>query len=389
MKKTVAAKSLEMDAALLLLFEQIRGCSGSSSRKDGSSMKKHGFRKLAALALAALMILSLASALAEYVYTAPEYVWSFIKKIPMKAKYTEAVENTGTVETLRYTTHSYALEAVAAGNPESAHDDNPNLVPIDKEALCGDQTEFILEKELLVYLPYGYDPAQKYDVVYVLHGTDENQTYWIGDCATGSGTRKVIDRMIDKGECAPFIMVTPTYYSIPEDKADLFTDLNDGDMLANVWPMYFWMEMRNEIMPLIESTYSVYTDEPDARDHRAFAGLSRGSMATINSIMLHCLDRFAYFGNFSGLWCDFDGFKATLESDEYKDLDIKFWYNGNGTDDFALANHEEFRDRCLTEMADRFVDGENYVWLCFKGGTHSYNCWLPDLYNALLVFFTK
>ena len=78
-----------------------------------------------------------------------------------------------------------------------------------------------------------------------------------------------------------------------------------------------------------------------------------------------------------------------MESDEYKDLDIKFWFNGNGTADFALAHHEVFRDRCLNEMPDRFQDGVNYVWHCFKGGTHSYNCWLPELYNALLVFFTK
>jgi enterochelin esterase-like enzyme len=160
-------------------------------------------------------------------------------------------------------------------------------------------------------------------------------------------------------------------------------------MLANVWPMYFWMEMRNEIMPLIESTYSVYSDEPDARDHRAFAGLSRGSMTAINSIMMHCLDQFAYIGNFSGVWCDFDQFKATLESDAYKDLDVKFWYNGNGTADFSLAHHEAFRDRCLAEMPDRFQDGVNYAWINFKGGAHAYNCWLPDLYNSLLVFFTK
>jgi enterochelin esterase-like enzyme len=40
-------------------------------------------------------------------------------------------------------------------------------------------------------------------------------------------------------------------------------------------------------------------------------------------------------------------------------------------------------------MPDRFVDGENFAWISFKGGAHAYNCWLPDLYNSLLVFFTK
>ena len=346
-------------------------------------------RKMMSLLLAAALLLGAIPALAEGGYTAPQYEWSFIKKIPMKQKYTEEVEHHGTVEKLTYTTHSYALEAVASGSYLKAADDNDTTPDVDREALCGDQTEFTMEKELYVYLPYGYDPAEKYDVVYALHGTDAMTDYWIGDNTMGLTTRKVLDRMIEVGECKPVIVVTPTYYSIPADKAEFFPDFWEGDALANVWPMYFWMEMRNEIIPLIDSTYSTYGSDADARDHRAFAGLSRGSMTTVNSIMMHCLDQFAYFGAFSGIWCDFDAFKAALESDEYKDLDIKFWYNGNGSADFSLANHEAFRDRCLTEMADRFVDGENYAWINFKGGAHAYNCWLPDLYNALLVFFTK
>lgn len=350
---------------------------------------RYPMKKIVSLMLALVMILTLAAtAAAESSFTPANYEWSFVKKIPMKPKFTEEVENKGTVEHLTYATHSYAMEAVAAGDVLKAADDNDTTDAIDAAALCGDQTEFVIEKELYVYLPYGYDPSVKYDVVYLLHGTEESAEYWIGETSMGLTTRKLLDRMIDKGECAPFILVTPTYYSIPEDKTDFFTDFY-AEPLANVWPMYFWMEMENEIMPLIESTYSVYTNEENARDHRAFAGTSRGSMTTVNSVMMHCLESFSYFGTFSGIWCDFDAFKATLESEEYKDLDIKFWYSGNGTADFSLANHEAFRDQALTEMADRFVDGENFAWVSFKGGAHAYNCWLPDLYNSMLVFFTK
>ncbi len=351
-------------------------------------MRKMTMRLFSCL-LAAIMTLASVSALAESGYIGPDYEeWTFIREIPMKSKYTEQVDHHGTVETLRYTTHSYAMEAVAAGTAEAAPDDNPDLVPIDRELLCGDQTEFIVEKELLVYLPYDYDPDEQYDVVYALHGTGEDQTYWIGDSATGEATLKVLDRMIDRYDCDPFILVSPTYYSIPEDKEELFEDLDRGDMLANVWPMYFWMEMRNEIIPLIDSTYSTYGNEEDARDHRGFVGLSRGSMTTLSSIICHCLDQFSYFGNLSGVWSDFDAFKAIMESDEYKDLDFKFWYNGNGSSDFTVDQHEAFRDFCLNEMPDRFRDGENYAWICFPGGMHAFNCWLPHLYNCMLVFFT-
>lgn len=346
-------------------------------------------RLLASVMVTVLLLFDFSSCGASS-YVGPDYEeWAFIRTIPMKEKYTADVAHHGTVEVLCYTTHSYAMEAVAAGNVLFAADDNPDLLPIDRAKLCGDQTEFIVEKELLVYLPYGYDPNEQYNVVYALHGTGEDETYWIGDCSTGLGTRKVLDRMIDRYECDPFILVSPTYYSIPEDKAELFTDLDAGDMLANVWPMYFWLEMRNDIIPLIDSTYSTYGAEADARDHRGFVGLSRGSMTTLNSIMMHCLDQFAYFGNYSGLWCDFDAFKARMESDEYKDLDVKFWYNGNGSADFALDRHEQFRDQLLNGMPDRFRDDDNYAWISFPGGRHAFNCWLPHLYNTMLVFFTK
>ena len=342
-------------------------------------------RLIALLTIPSLLLLSCLT----FAESQTAYPWSFITKIPMKKQYTQETEHKGTVTTLRYTVHAYALEAAAAGVPETAFDEYLSAPAIDREALCGDETEFTVEKELYVYLPYGYDPAQKYDVVYILHGTGGDETYWLGDTDMGRKAVPMLDRMIETGACKPVIVVAPTYYSIPENKASLFEDIMEGDPLANVWPMYFWMEMRNDIIPLIDETYSTYGDEPDARDHRAFAGLSRGSMTTVNSIMMHCLDQFAYFGNYSGMWCDFDAFRAALESEEYRDLDVKFWYNGNGENDFALPNHRQFLDSCLAEMSDRFADGDNVAWISFKNGAHALTCWLPDFYNSLLVFFTK
>ena len=86
---------------------------------------KMKLRKTIALILTALLVFPLAAAAAESAYTAPEYPWNFVKKLPKKAaKYLEEVEHHGTVERLTYTTHSYALEAVTAGSVEKAADDN-------------------------------------------------------------------------------------------------------------------------------------------------------------------------------------------------------------------------------------------------------------------------
>lgn len=53
-----------------------------------------------ALLLIAALLLGVVPAFAFAEYTAPEYAWSFIKKVPMKPKYTEDVEHHGTVEIL-------------------------------------------------------------------------------------------------------------------------------------------------------------------------------------------------------------------------------------------------------------------------------------------------
>ena len=106
-------------------------------------------KKILAVALLAAMILSLcASAMADVYSDA-----GFIKKIPMKAKYTSGVENKGTVEKITYTCHSYALEALNEGK------------------------EVIVEKELYVYLPYGYSEETSYNVIYLMHGGGEDEKY--------------------------------------------------------------------------------------------------------------------------------------------------------------------------------------------------------------------
>ena len=341
-------------------------------------------RILAIVLMLALILGTSVSAMAD-LYSDTDFILKVPKKNP---GYLKDCEHHGTVEKLSYSTHAYAIEAVAAGTAEYAPDENP-VVPMDKEALCGNDTEFTLEKDLYVYLPYDYDPAGKYDVFYLLHGTGEHEDLWLGESTVGVTTRNMLDWMIDEGMCKPMIVVTPTYYSIPETKQELFTDLSAGDMMADIWPMYFWMELRNEIIPLIDSTYATYGGEIDARDHRAFMGISRGSMTTANSVFMHCLDEFSYICNFSGIWCDFDAFKARLEADEYKELDIKLWYNSNGQQDFSLEHHQAFCNHCLEEMPERFRDGVNYAFVTLKGAGHTYTGWFPQIYNLLQLLFTR
>ena len=331
-------------------------------------------KKLIALILALVLCLSVVSALADVYSDA-----GFIKKIPMKPKYTEARENKGTVEKITYTCHSYAEEA-----------ENPG-------------TEKMVEKDLYVYLPYGYSPDQEYNVLYLMHGAGEDERYWLSEERMGKGTCAVLDYMVDKGEMEPTIVVgstvnlgrdpgteaTAQQYS--DGNAEQYTEVPENPTRATNLSVYP-TELRNDIIPLVESRYATFAkgDTSDenlkaTRDHRAFAGFSMGSITTEN-VMKDCLDIIAYFGNYSA-GSDNEEFFAAMASEEFRDLPILFWYHGEGSDDFALDGHKQFCAAILERMSDRVTDGVNYAYIEFKGGTHSYNCWLPHMYNCLKVFF--
>lgn len=291
---------------------------------------------------------------------AKSYEQDYLVKIPIDASVYAECSNKGTVETLCYTTPAYAVNEIY-------------------------QVEETVEKELLVYLPYGYDAEKQYNVLYLMHGGGENHTYWIGENPKGNSTRNMLDNMMENGLAEQTIVVTPTYVTLPEGYEE--------GAIAEQLTKHFWQELRNEIIPLVESTYSTYATGDISeenliatRDHRAFAGFSMGSLTTFQSAMMHCTDLMSYFGCYSGAKTDAVEFEVAM-AETFKDYEIKYWYNGNGTKDIAHDEHKELFDTVISEIPDKFVDGKNCCWIDFPGGSHAFNCWLPDLYNSLLVFF--
>lgn len=342
-------------------------------------------KKIISLMLVSLLVLSLFTSAMADIYEDN----SFIKKIPMKPKYSESCDENGTVEKLTYTCHSYALEAIATGEWEFCLDnDGSHNAPAAPTGLLPEAgTDIMVEKELYVYLPYGYTPDKEYNVIYVMHGGGENAGYWLTEEGMGKATLAVLDNMFKRGECEDTIVVTPTFYSYTGNGEDYV-------FASSAWPCYFWMELKNDIIPLVETTYSTYAKGDVSeenliatRDHRAYAGLSMGSATSLNSVMMHCLDVISWVGSFSGALCDLDTFKAAVDAEaEYP---VNFWYNGSGNADMAHDEHAAFFHNVLEQMPERFVDGENACWVEFKGGTHAFNCWLPHLYNCLTIFFKK
>lgn len=305
----------------------------------------------------------------------------------------------------------FVKKSTGIDNLKAECDQKGTVVSLDYETpLYATDPETIVTKTLYIYLPYGYDEAQPYNILYLLHGGGESAEYWIAGERWGPTTRNVLDNMIKNGVCEPFIVVTPTFYApvngsegesdseaepVSEDEENRqIVEPGNPDTMDMTLPITFANELRLNIIPAVESTYSTYANGDTSegslvasRDHRAFAGFSMGSMTSIRSALMQNLDLFSWIGSYSGAATDVSDFKTALESDECKDLPIKFWFNGNGKGDLAHDEHDEFCHGVLEAMPERFVDGQNFAWIDLRDGSHSYASWVAQLYNCMLVFF--
>lgn len=332
-------------------------------------------KALVAMMLVLASMLSICSAgLAEEAPKSPYQ--NFVYELPKG--YKKANDKAGTVTREDYTTYVY-----------------------DENGVPGEA----IEATMYVYTPYNYDPSKKYNILYLMHGGGDNQGFWFGEAEYAEGGEKytkaqrkyttaVLDNMIANGICGDVIVVTPTLYN----------NYNATNDLAR-----FRYEMKNDIIPTIENKYATYAKGDVSvdnliatRDHRAYAGLSMGSMTGFQAIWGGCIDYFAYLGNFSA-WGSMGSEEDVVlayaqqlvkeKTEDFADYDLKYWYNGTGTKDFARDGHVigyakmlEIGSSFLQEGED-LANGDNCIIVDLPDMGHAYNAWVIDLYNVLTVFF--
>lgn len=308
-----------------------------------------------------------------YVYTPPEPI-SITLTTDVPSAYREtageaAPDKRGKIETITYDTETY---------------DEGNSVKMTKQAN--------------VYLPAGYDESKQYNVFYLMHGGGENMDTWLVE-NDFSGNKKMVDNLIANGEIEPLIIVTPTFYrpsGVP-DHSDLTSQ--------------FQYELRRDLIPYVESHYSTYAgrDVSDenlikTRMHRAFAGLSMGSMTTYRAALYSNYDVFAWFGPYSG--CQGPGGDQDAEADKIvsviengidKGMPLGFLYCGNGVADMAHDEHVNIMEKAVAKT-DKLIENANYAFIDLpvlsrsydgKTGEHSMWSWHIHLYNCLRVFFIR
>ena len=244
-----------------------------------------------------------------------------------------------------------------------------------------------IHKGAWVYLPCGYDASEKYDILYLMHGGNFTEEWWF---KLFPDTVTILDNMIAKGLCKPLIIVTPTFYRSEKDKEGIIDERTEQ----------FYQELRKDLIPGIEKKYSTYcggdvSDENlvKTRRHRAFAGLSMGSMTTYRSAFYNNFDIFSWFGPFSGCCGPFGDHEkevkricTTLEEGDKKGYRLDYMFCANGTDDIAYAEHKDIMEKAVA-VCPYLEQGKNYDFFIIPGGVHDMKAWQLDLYHALQIFF--
>ena len=238
--------------------------------------------------------------------------------------------------------------------------------------------ERTVTKTAYVYLPYGYSEEREYNILYLMHGTGDDEKYWL---KTNPYNKTMLDNLIASGDIQPLIVVTPTFY-VEDDCVE------DLDQLT----YFFAKELRNDLMPEIESSYSTYAKSADdvgfseSRDHRAFAGLSRGAVTMYHSVLCQSLDYFSWFGAFSGSRTDAQAFEDTIQAGNFADLPIHYLYVASGNFDFALPGQVQDY-QALLDIEPRLRSGVNTTFDVFPMRYHSMGNWHLALYNYLQKIF--
>ena len=234
-------------------------------------------------------------------------------------------------------------------------------------------------KNALVYLPAGYSEDQRYDLLVLCHGIGGDENEW-GFRSPGSVAKSIVDRLIAEGAIKPLIIVIPNGRSTAN-----YSDKSFGNMQS----FYsFGREIRNDLLPWIDSHYATYgADSPEdpaaARAHRYMAGLSMGGMQTINIGLCECLDLFSAFGAFSAAPTSYSASQVASKVDASGEYPVRFFYSVCGTGDSIAYASASAAAKDLPSHSSRFTES-NWLWQECPGD-HNFDVWYLGLYNFLRI----
>lgn len=234
-----------------------------------------------------------------------------------------------------------------------------------------------LWRRCFVYTPPGYekDTKTRYPVLYLQHGSFEDETGW----SRQGHANLILDNLIAGGKAVPMIIVMDNGYALKPN-----ADVTDSKTRPE---SIFEQVMINEIIPMIDAKFRTIAD----RAHRAIAGLSMGANQTMRIIMNN-LDKFSALGAFSGT-SNYPGTDvidpATFLDGKFNDgaainKQFKVLFIGLGTKE---PNPFPGSVGAFRNMLDK--QGIKHVYYESPGTAHEWLTWRRDLEQFAQLLFKK
>lgn len=115
-----------------------------------------------------------------------------------------------------------------------------------------------------IWLPEDYSENTQYNVLYALHGIGGTEDEWLQ-----ASPHNMLSSLYLNSQIEPMIVVFPNGRAMANDSVPA----NPYSAEATAAFDNFTNDLFNDLIPFVESQYSVYS----AREHRAICGLSMGA----------------------------------------------------------------------------------------------------------------
>jgi enterochelin esterase-like enzyme len=230
-----------------------------------------------------------------------------------------------------------------------------------------------MERGYNILLPADYTTDKKYPVLYLLHGIFGNEYSFSQD--SSNKIKEIVGNMAADGLIEETIIVCPNMYAASDPAQQPGFDAESCLPYDN-----FINDLVNDLMPFIESEYSVLT----GRENTYLAGFSMGGRETI-FITLQRPELFGYVCAISAA----PGIVATKDKfmthpGQLAEADVKFAANAVvpnvfilccGTKDSVVGTYP----KSYHELLD--TNGAGHIWYEIKGADHDNNAIKSGLYN--------
>jgi enterochelin esterase-like enzyme len=239
------------------------------------------------------------------------------------------------------------------------------------------------ERKFAVYLPPDYETSQRsYPVLYLLHGSGDDQTGWV----QFGEVLHITDKAIKKGKATPMIIVMP---DAKTGQLGYFNDINGQWRYED----FFF----NELIPYVEKTYRIKGE----KRYRAVAGLSMGGGGSF----MYALHRPEMFSSACPLSADIGPLSVeelkerfSRNNENYSDTEIQEYYEQHNA--LSLIKNKSKEDiksvRWYIDCGDDdfLYEGNSLVHIALRkkevphefrvrNGGHSWTYWRESLPEVL------